>query len=149
MKLKLVSFLLCFYSGNLIAQMETEMEKLVMINPITWGTIVYIEASKSTNIKLLKKFRAEISKPSHRCNSKYDDFENWYCEKEPELVFSALDEYGKTRDEAMLCQTDKSFVEYKYLSKEMFIQNHCLVASWESDKNVYEFHTTSEWFGGE
>ena len=149
MKLKLVTFLLCLFSGNSIAQIEAELEDLVMISPIVWGNVVYIEASSSTNRQLLEKFRAEISKSSHHCNSKYDDYENWYCDKEPELVFRALDGYGKKRDEAVLCRRNKFFNEYKYLNKEMFIQYGCLVASWELDKDIYEFHTTSEWFGDE
>ncbi len=149
MKLRLIIFAMFLFSSNSVAQDSSELEGLVMYNPIVWGTIVYIEASGSTKKQLLKIFRVEISKPSHHCSTEYDDYENWYCDKEPELVFRGLDGYGKRRDEAMLCQENKFFSEYKYLNKEMFIQYGCLVASWGPEPDMYEFHTINEWFGDE
>lgn len=148
MKYRFAIVVVVFISTLSVAQEPSKKEGVVLINPITWGTMVYKRAKNSTMNTLIKEFAAVKKQPFHLCNSNYDRYEHWYCDSKPDIAFQAIDGNGELRNEVMLCQTNKFFKEYKYFNKEIFIQYNCLVASWWPEVDAYEFHTVDEWLGG-
>ena len=89
--MKIITIFLTFFiisSTSYSQDLEINEDEIVLYNPITWGTMVYVKASDTTKKNLLERLAAYEGGKDYICNKKYDDFENWYCEKTPELVFS-------------------------------------------------------------
>ena len=148
MKYRFSIVVVVFISTLSVAQESSNKEEALLINPITWGTMVYKRAKNSTMNTLLMEFAVAKKQPFHLCNLDHDRYEHWYCDSKPDIAFQAIDGNGKLQNEAMLCQTNKFFKEYRYFNKEIFIQYNCLVASWWPEVDAYDFHTIEEWFGG-
>ena len=147
MNYKYLLFFITFLCNVSMAQQNITDNSVIIINPVRWGTVVYVKAEKKVKEKLLKEFKLLDENSFESCYLDYDDYENWYCSKNPEMVFQGLGGHGQRRNEIMLCKTNDFFSEYKYFSKEMFIKYNCLISVFDSDSNSYEFHTIKEWFG--
>ena len=147
MNYRLLFFLILFLCNRSTAQEEVPDGVVIMINPVRWGTIVYVKSEELTKRKLLNEFKVLNREVFDGCHLENGNYESWYCNKEPAMVFQGLDGYGNKSKEVMLCEENNFFSKYKYFNKEMFIKYNCIVAYLDIESDLYEFYTILEWFG--
>jgi len=109
--------------------------------------VVYKQATPLVKRQLLSEFKTSNANLLNKCSEEFDNYENWYCEFNPKLVFQGINAFGKRKRVAALCQQDKSLKKYRYLDRELLIRHRCVIASWYSSSEPYAFHTYQEWFG--
>ena len=128
MKSLLLTFLLLGLSEFSSAQSEIEDDALIIVNPRTWGPMVYVPASDEV-IKLVNEF---ISNPDTEiaisCESETDY--QWFCNGETPIIFEGLDHDGKSTDDVFLCKKNSIDAEKTYYSEEYLAFNCGLIGGW-------------------
>ena len=81
MNYRLLFFLILFLCNRSTAQEEVPDGVVIMINPVRWGTIVYVKSEELTKRKLLNEFKVLNREVFDGCHLENGNYESWYCNK--------------------------------------------------------------------
>ena len=142
---KAIMFFSLLFFNQVIAQ-EAPADGMMLINRITWHTVVYIKEDALSYQGLLNEFESIKYQPEFGCNGLDISGEpQWYCSSEPKLIYRSHDAYGAKTYRINICENNKFIDKYKYFNDEMLIHYECIVVISHGENEPNEFFTMKKW----
>lgn len=130
-----ILLLLVGLSSNALGQDVLDDSGAVMISPIIWGPMVYVNADKSLTEFVYGKVFDSESEVTLNCEvpNKY----LWYCNKTKPVVFQGLDGQGNKTKRIFLCEKNSDLAIQKYYSEKLLSYKCGVSGGWSEEQESF------------